>query len=105
MIVLDGTSLTCAEVAAIGRRVAGVEIGESGQDRASLGAQVSRAVSAGRDIYGRSSGVGANRSLRVDDADGEAQDASRVHWRADQSLERFAARILEQQRRSTAFAA
>ena len=72
MIVLDGTSLTCAEVAAIGRRAAGVEIGESGQDRASLGAQVSRAVSAGRDIYGRSSGVGANRSLRVDDADGEA---------------------------------
>ncbi len=72
MIVLDGTSLTCAEVAAIGRRAAGVEIGESGQDRARLGAQVSRAVSAGRDIYGRSSGVGANRSLRVDDADGEA---------------------------------
>ena len=42
---------------------------------------------------------------RGDDADGEAQEASRLHRRADQSLERFAARILEQQRRSTAFAA
>ena len=41
---------------------------------------------------------------RGGDADGEAQEASRLHRRADQPLERFAARILEQQRCSTAFA-
>ena len=41
---------------------------------------------------------------RGGDADGEAQEASRFHRRADQALERLAAGILEQQRRSTAFA-
>ena len=41
---------------------------------------------------------------RGDDADGEAQKASHLHRFADQSLERFAARILEQQHRSSAFA-
>src|SRR5271166_5546418 len=39
-----------------------------------------------------------------DDADGKAKEALHFHRIADQSLERFAARILEQQRRSTAFA-
>ena len=42
---------------------------------------------------------------RGDDADGEAQEASRVHRRADQSLERLAAMILEQQRCPAVFAA
>ena len=41
---------------------------------------------------------------RVGDADREAQEASRLHRFADKPLERFAARILEQQRRSAAFA-
>jgi histidine ammonia-lyase len=72
MIVLDGTSLTCADVAAIGRRAVGVEITASGRGRASLAAQVSRDVAAGLDIYGRSSGVGANRGFRVDAADAQA---------------------------------
>ena len=42
---------------------------------------------------------------RGDDADGEAQEAARLHRRADEPIERLAARILEQQRGSTAFAA
>jgi len=41
---------------------------------------------------------------RRGDADGEAQEASRLHRRADEPLEWFAAWILEQQRCSTAFA-
>ena len=41
---------------------------------------------------------------RGGDADGEAQEASHLHRFADESLERLAARILEQQRCSTAFA-
>jgi histidine ammonia-lyase len=73
MVVLDGTSLTCSDVAAIGRRAGRVEISERGRERASLAAQVARAISAGRDdVYGRGSGVGANRALRVDDADAPA---------------------------------
>ncbi len=72
MVVLDGTSLTCAEVAAIGKRAASVEIAASGREKASLAAQVSRAASEGRDVYGRSSGVGANRAFRVEDVDAQA---------------------------------
>ncbi len=72
LIVLDGISLTCADVATIGRRAARVEIAAAGHERAAIAARVARAVSAGRDIYGRSSGVGANRALRVDDADAQA---------------------------------
>ena len=41
---------------------------------------------------------------RRGDADREAQEALRLHRFADEPLERLAARILEQQRRSTAFA-
>ena len=41
---------------------------------------------------------------RGSDADGEAQVASRLHRRAEEPFERFAARILKQQRCSTAFA-
>ena len=41
---------------------------------------------------------------RGDDADGEAQEAARLHRRAEQPIERLAARILEQQHGSTAFA-
>ena len=41
---------------------------------------------------------------RGGDADSEAQKASRFHRRADESRKRLAARILEQQRRSTALA-
>jgi len=70
MIVLDGTSLTCADVAAVGRRLAGVEIGPAGFRRASAAAQTARAlteqaVAAGRAVYGRTTGVGFNRNIEV----------------------------------------
>ena len=38
------------------------------------------------------------------DADGEAEEASRLHRRADEPLEGLAAQVLQQQRCSTAFA-
>jgi len=70
MIVLDGTSLTCAEVAAIGRRLAKVEIGEEGSVRAGGAAALARAaaeraVEAGEAVYGRTTGVGYNRRVEV----------------------------------------
>ena len=42
---------------------------------------------------------------RGDDANGEAKEAFCLHRSVDQAIKRFAARILEEQRRSTAFAA
>src|SRR5258708_31682315 len=70
MIVLDGTSMTCADVAAVGRRLAGVEIGAAGWRRASSAAETARALTeqalaAGRAVYGRTTGVGFNRSIEV----------------------------------------
>lgn len=70
MIVLDGTSLTCAEVAAIGRRLASVEIGTAGRVRAGAAAVAARAaaehaVKAGGAVYGRTTGVGFNRGIEV----------------------------------------
>jgi histidine ammonia-lyase len=65
MIVLDGTSLTCADVAAIGRRLAQVEIGPAGHERASAAAVTARALIAGGAVYGRTTGVGANKGVQV----------------------------------------
>jgi histidine ammonia-lyase len=64
VIVLDGTSMTCANVAAIGRRLAHVEIGALGRDRADAAALAARAVHA-HGVYGRTTGVGANKSVQV----------------------------------------
>src|SRR5262245_7699530 len=70
MVELNGTSLTCAEVAAIGRRQTGVEIGAAGLHRATLAAAAARAMTeqaaaAGRAVYGRTTGVGFNRNIKV----------------------------------------
>ena len=64
MIVLDGTSLTCADVAAIGRRLVHVEIGALGRARATAAAEAVRALP-GLAVYGRTTGVGANKSVQV----------------------------------------
>lgn len=72
MIVLDGLSLTCAGVAAIGRRQSGVQIDSAGRDRARAAADVVRAVTSGREVYGRTTGVGANRGVSVSPAEARA---------------------------------
>jgi histidine ammonia-lyase len=74
MIVLDGTALTCAEVAAIGRQLAPVEIGDAGRVRASAAALAARAaaqraIEAGGAVYGRTTGVGFNRGIEVTEGD------------------------------------
>jgi len=64
VIVLDGTSLTCADVAAIGRRLAQVEIGMLGRARATAAAETVAALPVSA-VYGRTTGVGANKSVQV----------------------------------------
>ena len=71
MVLLDGTSLTCADVAAIGRRQAAVEIGAAGRARASAAATTARALTAQGAVYGRTTGVGANKVVRVGPGDSE----------------------------------
>lgn len=72
MIVLDGCSLTCADVAAAGRGQASVSIDRAGWERASAAAQLSRTAVATGESYGRTTGVGANRGLQVGAGDAGA---------------------------------
>jgi len=71
VLVLDGTSLTCGQVAAAARGQVRVEMGEQGKQRARAAAELAAVAAARRDIYGRTTGVGANSRLTV-----SAQDAA-----------------------------
>jgi histidine ammonia-lyase len=72
VLMLDGTSLTCGQVAAAARGQLRVEPGEQGFARARAAAEVAASVAASRPVYGRTTGVGANRGLAV-----TADDAAR----------------------------
>jgi histidine ammonia-lyase len=72
LIVIDGASLTCADVAAAGRRQANVSIHRIGWERASAAAQVAKDAAERRDSYGRTTGVGANRALPISADDVQA---------------------------------
>ena len=69
VLVLDGTALTCAEVAAVARGQAQVALSRPGRDRAAAAAEVVRRVSAQREVYGRTTGVGSNRDVTVASGD------------------------------------
>jgi histidine ammonia-lyase len=65
VLLLDGTSLTCGQAAAAARGQVRVELAEAGRQRARAAAAVAARVSARREVYGRTTGVGANRGLAV----------------------------------------
>jgi histidine ammonia-lyase len=74
-IVLDGGSLTCAEVARVARGQAGVEVAPAAVTAARAAWQTAREVAAQRPVYGRTTGVGAKRDVPV--AAGEAAEHGR----------------------------
>jgi histidine ammonia-lyase len=80
-VLLDGESLTCGQVAAVARSRVQVAISPAGRDRASAAARVAAAVSARRPVYGRTTGVGANRDQLVlgEDAAGNGLRLLRSH--------------------------
>ncbi len=65
VVVLDGTSLSCGQVAAVARGLAQVAPGERGRERARVAAGFAVRVTAGRNVYGRTTGVGSNRDATV----------------------------------------
>jgi histidine ammonia-lyase len=71
LIVLDGESLTCGDVAAIGRGAATVAIGRAGWERAEAASRLAT-TTAQSGSYGRSTGVGANRAVPVEAGDIQA---------------------------------
>jgi histidine ammonia-lyase len=68
-LVLDGKSLTCGQVAAAARGRLRVELGRRGRQRARAAADVAALVAGRREVYGRTTGVGANRGLTVSTED------------------------------------
>src|SRR5262249_697392 len=65
LVALDGTSLTCAGVADLAAGRATARIAAAGFERARAAAELARELAARQPVYGRTTGVGANRSQAV----------------------------------------
>jgi histidine ammonia-lyase len=79
MIRIDGTALTTAEIVAAARRYDVVELTEAARQRVGASAALAERIAAERPLYGRSTGVGANRNVSVDDPAGHARSLLRSH--------------------------
>ena len=69
VVQLDGRTLSCCQVRDIARGTAAAAVTADGRERARAAARTAAAVAARREVYGRTTGVGANRDLRVAAAD------------------------------------
>jgi histidine ammonia-lyase len=69
LISIDGTSLTCANVADAASGRATVRVDPAGFERAAAAAALARRLAAQHPVYGRTTGVGANRSQAVPGTD------------------------------------
>jgi len=70
VVVLDGAGLTCGQVTAVARHRARVAIDAAGRGRAAAAARVAAAAASRRPVYGRTTGVGANRDQAAGGPDG-----------------------------------
>ncbi|WP_348638616.1 aromatic amino acid ammonia-lyase [Actinomadura madurae] len=71
-IVIDGTNLTCALVVRAAREDVTVLTAPEGVERARAAWRVAREVAASQPVYGRTTGVGANRVVDVEWEDADA---------------------------------
>ena len=69
VVIIDGTSLTCAAVTAVARREAGVAVGERAVTAARAAWQTGRDLAARQPVYGRNTGVGANHVVDLSEGD------------------------------------
>lgn len=60
-VLVDGLTLSCAQVAAVAREAAPVTLHESGRSRAAAANALAARLVLHRAVYGRTTGVGANR--------------------------------------------
>jgi histidine ammonia-lyase len=79
VIRIDGTRLTTAEIVAAARREDTVELTEAARERVGASAALAERVAAERPLYGRTTGVGANRNVPVSDAGAHARALLRSH--------------------------
>jgi histidine ammonia-lyase len=69
VVTLDGSSLSCAQVAAVARQRATVTVAEPAEAAARAAWQVAREVAARQPVYGRTTGVGANHVVPLSEHD------------------------------------
>jgi histidine ammonia-lyase len=79
VIALDGETLTTADIVAIAHRQAPVAVTPEARARAAASHDFAARIAAERPIYGRSTGVGANRSQPVEDPAAHARALLRSH--------------------------
>lgn len=79
MIALDGGGLTAADIAAVAHREASVEVTPQARARVTASHESAVRVSAQRPVYGRTTGVGANRGEQVIDPAEHARALVRSH--------------------------
>jgi len=79
VIVLDGTGLDAATVAAVATRGEGVTLAAGALGRAAASHDYAQRVALQRPVYGRSTGVGGNRHVTVSDPDAHALALLRSH--------------------------
>ncbi|MGH8962959.1 MAG: aromatic amino acid lyase [Jatrophihabitantaceae bacterium] len=79
MIALDGTSLTAADVAALALQRERAEVTPAARERVRASAEFAQQAASERPIYGRSTGVGANRDVLLADPAMQAIALLRSH--------------------------
>jgi histidine ammonia-lyase len=68
-VALDGRRLSCAQVRSVAQGAATALVTRAGRQRAEAAARTAAALATVRDVYGRTTGVGANRDQSVSPAD------------------------------------
>jgi histidine ammonia-lyase len=79
VITLDGGQLSAADIVAIARRETAVDVTPQARARVAASHEFVQRVSRERPLYGRATGVGANRSQPVEDPDAYARGLLRSH--------------------------
>jgi histidine ammonia-lyase len=79
VLTLDGTRLTLDEIVAVSRRAQPVEVTPEALERVAASHRFANEVAENRPVYGRSTGVGANRDQVLPEPDSQAQQLLRSH--------------------------
>ncbi len=79
MPLIDGTHLTLDDIVAVARQGAPVTLDPSARERVAASQAYADEVASRRPIYGRSTGVGANREVVLPEPESQAQQLLRSH--------------------------
>ena len=79
LVIMDGATLSCAEVAAVARRGTRVTVAPGGLERATASHQAALAAVGRNAFYGRTTGVGANGRVPLAPANVHGLRLLRIH--------------------------